>query len=212
MPLRCFQPMHLYICAQGFSKGVIEHLVGVLTAAPRLLKHPTIAPLLSDPVGAAIIPSNRNSSMGGNYSSTAGGTAGPGCGFFLGCGADQQGSSSSSPEGGGRGSNGGAEGPRSCSSAVVSHSALRVSAAAAVAVVPLPLFVTDAEGEGGHRLGGQLLLMVVGGKELQNLRRALDSHVSAGAVVWCCTCSCGGAFSTIRFTNLTTGWLFLATI
>eukprot|EP00879_Flechtneria_rotunda_P023368 GHRR01024718.1.p1 GENE.GHRR01024718.1~~GHRR01024718.1.p1 ORF type:complete len:686 (+),score=249.45 GHRR01024718.1:347-2404(+) len=35
---------------KGFSQGIIEHLAGVLKAAPRILKHPSMKALLGDPI------------------------------------------------------------------------------------------------------------------------------------------------------------------
>lgn len=143
---------------QGLSKGVLEHMVGVLIAAPRLLKHNTIAALLDDPVHCNLSSFNRGSTpgTGGGYVSTSGAAQGPG--------AQRHPS-------------------------VVSGQALRASAdaaAQAAAVVTLSAWLCEGEGHEGRREGGQLLLMVVGDKNLQTERRTLDQHV--GGLHGLCNC------------------------
>jgi len=121
--------------------------VGVLIAAPRLLKHATIAALLSDPIHTVMnTPNNRGSMSGGCFTSSDGGS---GAGLHM-------------------------------ASAVVSGQALKAAAAAAAqgaAAVTLSAWLSEGEGQGGQREGGQLLMMVVGDKNLQSFRRALDQHV-----------------------------------
>jgi hypothetical protein len=134
---------------QGLSKGVLEHLVGILIAAPRLLKHPSIAALLADPVNAMVsTPSNRSSIPGGGSAAGEGGA-------------------------------GVHKGP-----AVISGKALRASndaAAHAAAAATLSAWqLAEGDAQEGRREGGQLLMMVVGDKNLQSSRRTLDSHVSSG--------------------------------
>lgn len=132
---------------KALSKGVLEHMVGVLIAAPRLLKHATIAALLSDPIHTVMnTPNNRGSMSGGCFTSSDGGS---GAGLHM-------------------------------ASAVVSGQALKAAAAAAAqgaAAVTLSAWLSEGEGQGGQREGGQLLMMVVGDKNLQSFRRALDQHV-----------------------------------
>jgi hypothetical protein len=140
-------------------------MVGVLIAAPRLLKHNTIAALLDDPVNCNLSSFNHGSTPGtnGGYIRTSGAAQGPA-----------------------------AHGRPS----VVSGQALRASAEAAAqaaAVVTLSAWLAEGEGHEGRREGGQLLMMVVGDKNLQIERRTLDQHVgglhssmaSAGRLISC---------------------------
>lgn len=134
---------------QGLSKGVLEHMVGMLIAAPRLLKHHTLAALLDDPVNATVANNSRGSVSGSCFGGSAG----------LGRMSDTN------------------RGP-----AVVTGKALRAAADAAAqaqAAVTLGDWLAEGEAQEGRREGGQLLMMVVGDKNLQNHRRALDQHVSS---------------------------------
>jgi hypothetical protein len=123
-------------------------LVGILIAAPRLLKHPSIAALLADPVHAMVSNSSNRSSIG-----PGGGSAG------------------------GEGGTGVHKGP-----AVISGKALRASndaaAQAATAATLSAWQLSEGDGQEGRREGGQLMMMVVGDKNLQSCRRTLDQHVS----------------------------------
>lgn len=72
--LLVFVYLHVH-APQGLSKGVLEHLVGILIAAPRLLKHPSMAALLADPVNAMVsTPGNRSSIPGGGSAAGEGGS------------------------------------------------------------------------------------------------------------------------------------------
>jgi hypothetical protein len=123
-------------------------MVGVLIAAPRLLKQNNIAALLDDAVNCNLSSFNRGSTPG---TSNCYGTSGAAQGAAV------------------------HERP-----SVVSGQALRASAdvaAQAAAVVTLSACLTEGESHEGRREGGQLLLMVVGDKNLQTERRTLDQHV-----------------------------------
>lgn len=136
---------------QGLSKGVLEHMVGLLIAAPRLLKHCSMAALLEDPV-------NTNAASFQQRGST------PGMGSSAGC-------VSSSTDG----SAGMHKGP-----AVVSGKALRASAdasAQAAAAVTLSAWLSEGAATEGRPEGGQLLMVVVGDNSLQAQRRVLDQLV-----------------------------------
>jgi hypothetical protein len=137
---------------QGLSKGVLEHMVGMLIAAPRILKHHTLAALLDDPVNATVTNNSRGSISGSCYVSSDG---------------QARGSVNKGP-------------------AVVTGKALKAAADAAAqaqAAVTLGEWLTEGEAQEGRREGGQLLLMVVGDRNLQIHRRALDQHVSGRAVM-----------------------------
>lgn len=144
--LPCFVVTSMHFL-QALSKGVLEHMVGVLIAAPRLLKHNTIAALLEDPVNCNLSNFNRGSTPGTGscYVSTVGGHKGP---------------------------------------SVVSGKALRASvdaAAQTAAAVTLSAWLSEGDSHEGRREGGQLLMMVVGDKNLQLQRRTLDQHVGGCA-------------------------------
>ena len=141
----------LPISLQALSKGVLEHMVGVLIAAPRFLKHHTIAALLSDPVNTAVTAPNRTS-MSGGYGSCDGAAS----------------------------SSGGMHKGSAVVSGNALRAAA-AAAAQASAAVTLSAWLTEGEGQEGRREGGQLLMMVVGDKGLQAARRTLDQHVSMHA-------------------------------
>lgn len=128
-------------------------MVGILIAAPRILKHHTLASLLEDPVNSTVTNNSRGSISGSCVVSSSGEAHGPGI----------------------------SKGP-----AVVTGKALKAAADAAAqaqAAVTLGEWLTEGEGQEGRREGGQLLLMVVGDRSLQNHRRALDQHVGARTVM-----------------------------
>jgi hypothetical protein len=141
---------------QGLSKGVIEHLASLLMAAPRLLHHRSIAALVANPLAAVAVATGSTGTNRFSSASVAG----------------KQACNSSS----GGGVCGGSSVAMS-SSTVLSGTAL-IRAAAAAAAATLPPWLTDSGEDGTHREGGQLLVMVIGDRDLQDLRRALDSHVS----------------------------------
>eukprot|EP00775_Hariotina_reticulata_P001613 gene1613-1953_t len=160
---------------KGFSKGIVEHLVGVLRSAPRPLMHPTLAALLVDPVNsrdvikAAIAARERWSSGGGSVlaqwpvtpaqSTEAHGTAAnamsPSAAFFL-------------PV------TGGDAAPGLAGSGTANAAA---AAAAAVAASKVPGWLTRKPDEEPRRDGGQLLMMIVGDRRLGELRRVTDQQV-----------------------------------
>jgi hypothetical protein len=167
---------------QGLSKGIIEHLVGVLKSAPRPLRHPSLAALLEDPVNSSSIINSgiaaraRLSSCGGARTYSAAGSsaayrvssstgvmmqaAGAGCGSAAGKGL----------------------------SVVVKGVAVSVPSASHV---PPPKWLLGQEEEEQSAEGGQLLLMMVGDQNLANLRRAMDQQVGCrgvGRLAVCVAC------------------------
>lgn len=139
---------------QGLSKGVLEHMVGLLIAAPRLLKHCSMAALLEDPVNANVTSFQRGSTPG------------------MGSSAGRCVSSSTD----------GSAGIMHKGPAVVSGKALRASAdasAQAAAAVTLSAWLSEGAAAEGRPEGGQLLMMIVGDNSLQEQRRALDQLVCA---------------------------------
>lgn len=134
---------------QGLSKGVLEHMVGILIAAPRLLKHHTLAALLDDPVNSTVFNNSRGSISGSCFVSSDGQAR----------------------------SSGISKGPAVVTGKALKAAA--DAAAQAQAAVTLGEWLMEGEAQEGRQEGGQLLLMVVDNKSLQVHRRALDQHVSA---------------------------------
>ncbi|KAF6250704.1 hypothetical protein COO60DRAFT_1629458 [Scenedesmus sp. NREL 46B-D3] len=154
---------------KGLSKGIIKHLVGVLKAAPRPLRHPSLAALLEDPVRSSSVISTgiaarvQLSSCGGGAGcslASASAAAAAAHGFAGGSGGLLQ---AGALAGGGAGL-----------SIVVNG--VPVSLPGAVHV-PLSKWLAGQDEDGQSAEGGQLLLMMVGDQNLANLRRAMDQQV-----------------------------------
>lgn len=138
---------------QGLSKGVLEHLVGLLIAAPRLLKHCSMAALLEDPVNTNAASFQRGST--------------PGLGSSAGCVSSTDGSA------------GMHKGPAVVSGEALRASADASAQAAAAAVTLSASWLSEGAAAEGRPEGGQLLMMVVGDNGLQAQRRALNQLVCA---------------------------------
>ncbi|WIA31508.1 hypothetical protein OEZ86_002401 [Tetradesmus obliquus] len=166
---------------KGLSKGVIEHLVGVLKAAPRPLRHLSLAALLEDPVASSSIVSAgiaaraRLSSCGGGASyASAAGCAAP-LSPVNGTAAHRFSSASSSFMQQGSNLAAGAAAGGGGGLCIMVNGA-RVSVPGATHV-PLPKWLAGHDDEEGSVEGGQLLLMMVGDQHLADLRRAMDQQV-----------------------------------
>jgi hypothetical protein len=153
--------------------------VGLLKAAPRPLRHPSLAALLEDPINSSSIVSPgiaahaRLSCCGGGATFSAPGSS-----------AACRASSSSSSSGvmvqaAGAG----------CSSARGKGLSVMVNGVAVsvpgASHVPLPKWLLGQEDEEQSAEGGQLLLMMVGDQNLANLRRSMDQQVRGGTDVIC---------------------------
>lgn len=136
---------------QGLSRGVLENMVGLLIAAPRLLKHCSMAALLEDPVNTNVGSFQRGST--------------PGMGSSAGCVRSTDGAA------------GMHKGPAVVSGKALRAAA--DGSAQATAAVTLSAWLSEGTAAEGRPEGGQLLMMVVGDNSLQAQRRALDQLVCA---------------------------------
>jgi hypothetical protein len=167
---------------QGLSKGIIEHLVGVLKSAPRPLRHPSLAALLEDPVNSSSIVNSgiaaraRLSSCGGARTYSA---AGSSAAYRVSSSSGMMVQAAGSAAGKGL-------------SVVVNGVAVSVPSSSHA---PLPKWLLGQEEEEQSAEGGQLLLMMVGDQNLANLRRAMDQQVGSQVLQVCSVCGMSAAGS-----------------